>query len=60
MYNVLHGVTASAYDHGHGLIYSLIVVLGLNIDYACIAQWKKITLGIYFYCLLVLRATADS
>ncbi len=42
MYNVLHVVTASGCDHRYKLIFSLIVFLHLEIDYAHIAQWEKI------------------
>ncbi len=42
MHDVLCGVTASACDHRYGLVLSLIMFLGLKVDFACIAQWKNI------------------
>ncbi len=60
MYDVLCIFTASACDHRYGLIFCLIVFFGLKIDYARIAQWKKITLGIIFNCFLFLKGTDNN
>ena len=59
MYDVIHGVTTFACDHRYRQIFIPIMFLGQK-NYALIAQWKKITLGIIFNCFLFFRGTTNS
>ena len=46
-------------DHRYGIIFSLIVFLRLEIDYACIAQWEKIKPYAFIFIASILRGTCS-